>query len=281
MNYTNKFPSSYHDSCNERNKCNYNEFKYIGDCLEEDYYLGMEIEAFFLEDRKSNSWIKEDWELYHIKTNEIYEKTKDFLWLEQDCSLDNYCKYGLEFVTHPISSNLLINVEKGKTNYLKKLQIIKKNGYYTNEYCGFHVHVSLNQIIKNQLYSLFHFMFNKENEEFLIDLSGRSIDEFFEYSSNVWEEDSEDSIGYVVNNMFTYITDKNILCLDNPTLEFRLFTGTVDYLEMCANLEFVVSVLRWTRNKSSKNLLANEYCKYVSKREDLYPNINNRLKEVL
>lgn len=242
------------------------KFNFIG---EGKYYFGLELEVYYDINQRYSDMDEEWYGEYHHRINTLVDKNKDWLYVLSDGSLQGY--NGLEFVTHPIGIDYLLS--KG----LSLIDQIRLHDCECDESCGFHVHVGRRELNDNQMISLLHFMYNERNEDFLFGLSNRTMDKFDCWADPCWEEDI--SISEYVKNC-QYQTDKNIVCVNERSLEFRMFGGTVDKKQIQANIEFVLALLEYTSDKKSKNLLYGNFIAYVNRRQSLYPELYSFIRDL-
>jgi hypothetical protein len=147
-------------------------------------------------------------------------------YIKDDGSLNN----GFEIVTHPFT----LKYAK-KLKFSQLLKWLKDEGClsYGTGNCGLHIHTSRNYYTKEELIRLRSFFAICVNElkKFSFRKGDYSFCEFEEYNFNRFLREEQDGRYHALN-----------LNTEQPTIEFRLFRGTLKYERFMACLEFCQSI---------------------------------------
>jgi len=206
------------------------EYQEIG-ISKEGIYLGFEIEAVH-----DNYNLNEAIEQFNDICN-----FKDFDWqyyfhIEQDGSLNN----GLEFISQPLSFNVAYEIIPKITSCLKLA------GFYIDNSCGGHVHITRNALSMNKSVDILQFIEN--NKDFILDYSRRNKDNFNRWSP-FYNEDLK-ALEEIANEL-TYRERYHCINFNNyNTIEFRFFNGTLSHNHILANIELIKALLFYDINKT-------------------------------
>ena len=233
--------------------------------VDQKEYLGWELEV----------------EAPGIDVSEIGFTFKDRRWyFKQDGSLEE----GVEVVSHHMSFEY---VKKHRTDIDELLQGLKdaecKSGSTVT--CGMHIHVSKDAISDIQLWKMLDFF--RKNKPFIYKMSGRTIRKQLDRYASLSgiNKRTQPMMAKKYWDMANKYTAINIR--PNHTIEFRIFKGTLNSSKFFKNLEFVDSLVQWTKNESLERITIANYCEYVKENKKVYPNVlrymtkNNMLKRKL
>ena len=243
-------------------------------------YMGMEWEMELQEDstykRRKNKMVEdEDWvsdDRHRFFAAELGELTKDWGYCKSDGSL----KYGVEFVTHPIS------LKAWEQEYYSKLVVIKelmkKWGCKTKaSTAGIHIHYSrgnLGALVEKRICWL---MSQPKNHEFMRKFSHRNAENMQHWARQ--HSDWNNSIKSFEPDIEERYRIVNVCPAD--TIEFRCFGYTVDVDELMAYLHAVDSIVNYCRDHKNADIEnanivevityrnTEEMTKYLKKRRDL------------
>ena len=209
-------------------------------------------------------------ECYNNDSNFMYkimDKLPPFVYAKHDGTIE----YGFEVVSHPATWNWL------KQNYRKWENILnlRKVGFksFDTVTCGMHIHLSKNAFSSLHLYKILKFFY--ENKDFILGISQRHIDNLHRYAT-LSTQDSNDRL--VLKARYkTQREDKHtaINLLNEPTMEIRIFRGTLNPASFWKNLEFIKATIEWTRNISYQSITVSNFISYVKKHRKDYVNLYN------
>lgn len=176
-----------------------------------------------------------------------YARKETIAVMKEDASLD--C--GLEIVTIPLSYSLQKYVWKNICNTLSGIDGIKSHDTDT---CGLHVHVTKPRVLTPlHIGKLVVFLNLPENKNFLAAFARRSDNSYAKFEKKKLT-DHRGTERYEVLNL----TNTN-------TVEFRLFKGSLKLQTILATLDFVHSLVKYTKMCSTKALGHKEYLLWLTK----------------
>ena len=197
-------------------------------------YAGFEIEIELYEDT-------------YDKIQSIYDKYK-FIYTKYDGSL----RSNIELVTEPISIDLLLN---GKYHEIISTMLVelKQAGAFAegSTTAGLHIHVSRDLFTTGELYKLFTFFAVNKNR--IIEFARRHKSEV-----NQWA-----AIGTHEPLIRKIVTSRSherhsAINLNNlNTIEFRIFKGTLNPLTFWKNLQFIIAVKNFLKDKPMHKMFKN------------------------
>lgn len=230
---------------------NYNP---IGNPVDGIYY-GFEIET------ASDDRVLDLNKFYRITENE-FPNWNNYFHVERDCSISGY-----EFISNPLSKQVALEILP------KMIKLLKKSGFYVDNDCGGHIHITRTDKSKNRLFDMLSFLNN--NKRFVTLFSNRddySIDRW----ANFYNLDN-DKLKKVANEGYFNGRYKTINLMNRKTFEFRIFKGTLNISRLFANIEFIECLLNEEINGLSdfKDLM--EYKDKYSYLCDLIENIEDKL----
>jgi len=194
------------------------------------------------------------------------------------CKEDSTCF--VEIVSHPFSWNywLKYGQEVFKTLFLK-LRENNLAGYDTHD-SGMHIHASRKAIGSLNLVKIMHLIHNDDNYQFILEISQRNRERLHDWGRVGLDGDSWanlSSLCSMVDYAQNTIGRSVAVNLHNrATVEFRIFRGTLNYNTFCKNLEFVKSVIDWSRCTSldtAKHHSLESYLAHLKKHANNYENL--------
>jgi len=248
-------------SYNHKPQARFFSDSYIG----QKEYLGWELEV----------------EAPDVDISEISNAFRDKRWyFKMDGSLED----GVEVVSHPMS---FAYNRKHKADIDTLLQGLKDNSCKSGSTvtCGMHIHVSKDAISSIQLWKMLDFF--RKNKPFIYQMSGRTVRKQLDRYASLGgiNKRTQPRMAKKYWDMANKYTAINIR--PNHTIEFRIFKGTLNSSKFFKNLEFVDSLVQWTKNESLERITIANYCEYVKENKKVYPNVlrymtkNNMLKRKL
>lgn len=221
-NTCNDFVYSYHEWDGD--------FEPIGDS-KEGVYFGLELEVITysnINDCISN--------FIEICNNNNFNWQRYF-HIEEDGSLNN----GVEFISQPLSVDVLYMIIPKMTKYLKSAN------FDIDSSCGGHIHITKNNFTKSRMVDILQFM--ELNKDFIFDYSQRDMNRF-----NRWSPFFNTNLGNLENIALdnVYSDRYHVINFNNyNTIEFRLFRGTLSYRNILSNIEFIKALLFSDINKTN------------------------------
>jgi len=189
----------------------------------------------------------------------------DFVYAKSDGSLYN----GFEIVSHPTSYRWLMK-NKEKWN---ELLCCRKRGYrsFNTDTCGMHVHMSKNAFGNHHLYKFMKLFYN--NPQLIYKVSQRktkkNLDRWAQLKPTVpLKKVAKYKSMYNHDNRYTAISLYN-----HPTIEVRVFRGTLHPPSFWKNIEFCKCVYEFSYNNNEKYMTELNFRKYVKINKSEFPNL--------
>ncbi len=216
----------------------------------DNIYFGFEIET------ASDDKI-EDLERFIEYAQYDFPNWQDYFHIERDCSISGY-----EFVSQPLSYETLKEVIPTMTS------LLKKSGFYVDEECGSHIHITRTEKTESKLFDMLTF-FNS-NRRFTLLFANRTVEKMRDWS-NFYNNDINELKEIATSKSFSG-RYKVINLTNSKTLEFRLFSGTLTHQKLIANVQLIKCLINENINGLSdyKDLL-----NYKDKYKLLYQAIKN------
>lgn len=177
---------------------------------------------------------------------------------------------GLEIVTHPFSWKFYKN-----TNVFQTLFGILANEKWNaqSERCGNHIHITKNAFTSFHLFKFMRFFYNKRNRPFFKIMSARvnPDGDHCERYCKWWQEDAR-RLKNVVKRKRNMVPDKHgaVNLLNKETIEIRIFQGVDNIEDFSRNMEFVHSLIEFTREASAKECMLSKWLEFVTMRYNQY-----------
>lgn len=237
------------------------EFKHKKSDGKTPLYLGVELE---LENRTDENLIS-TWKL--LRKHAI---------IKRDGSVSN----GLEICTAPAS--LAVHEEEFKAFFEK----VKDLNLRAESNCGMHVHVDRSNLTELQIGKMLAFMYNKENIKFINTIAGRKDNNYcslkFEktFTSGLYfDGDTSKEYRKSLRRNASEGRYTGLNLTPAKTIEFRIFASTIVFEEFMRNLEFVQSMVDFTKPsavtvKSIKDYEKKEvYLNFLKENRKQYPRL--------
>jgi hypothetical protein len=221
-----------------------------------------------------------------LNSSKMYESTSyPFFFLKEDSSISGEGLYRCEIVTVPMS------MKAHKILWAELFQNISdKSDTSVENTNGTHIHVSRENFIDSHHKKNFIWFFNHPaHAGYLLDISEReTYEQMVRYSrfcmndpSNGTFIDSENTKASLFKNIERKVhTRESIVNTQKPkTLEVRLFKGVVSFSSLLKNIEFVDSVLEFTKERSAVQIIWPRYIQWLEK--ETQKNQYKTLKEFL
>ena len=193
-----------------------NKGKFTGNTL----YFGFELE---LENGREKEAIK------------LYKKHNDFIICKEDGTVND----GFEIVSTP--ATYPIHKERAESIFTiinKETKMVAKRN------CGLHFHISKNALTSLQIGKMLEFIFNPNNREFISHIAGRDNNSYAQIDKVKSITDiAPENFNAELCNRQEAINLKN-----KDTIEFRLFASTTKYDIFMTRLEFVKSLVDYTKS---------------------------------
>lgn len=168
-----------------------------------------------------------EWEVRGQKNPWLARRISKLHRCEFRCELDG--SVDLEFISQPMTLNYI--KKNFDALFVKALEIFKNKEMYTDDTCGAHIHVSRAAFLNYGVVNLLKFFQNKDNWSSLLWVSGRkSLHNHYCDYDNIPRAESQIWGGH---DRYSPINFNN-----KQTIEFRLWTGTLDLNRLMANFMF-------------------------------------------
>jgi len=200
---------------------------------------------------------------------------ENLLYCKSDCT----CL--VEVVSHPFSWNYWNKFGREMFQTLfSKLRENKLHGYDAPN-SGMHIHVSRDALKPYDILKIMSFVNNPENFQFILDISQRNRERLEEWANPYLSDDAWQNLPRIcqsVSMAMDYINRSSAVNLHNrPTIEFRIFRGTLNTMCFAKNLEFVKSLIQWVKVTSLDTVKGKDglksYLSFVAKNYNDYENL--------
>jgi hypothetical protein len=198
---------------------------------------------------------------------------------------------GVEFVTNPMSEQWY---KQNRQSIDETFGRWKHVGFRTDQFdtdhdrynCSMHVHMSKAAFSVGHLYKFVRFFYKIPMRKLVQVISGRDENEYaqfcpqdFKYSTRLAKEKKNVSENRysVINLIGGHWHERNMT--DAPTVEFRLFQGSMKPAIIHKNIEFLLSVYYFTRDNSITHITKKNYFKYLGTYKNKYRNLINFLND--
>lgn len=252
---------------------------------------------FGLEFELEMDWVKYNqnhWSELTIgkKMAECTPKDVEWGYVKHDGSM----KHGVEFVTHPMTEQFYV---KNRKTFNEIFAAWRKAGFRTDQWdddaepeprynCSLHIHMSKAAFGSAHLYKFVKFFYKTHMRKLVQAISQRDANKFAQFERADFRataqlaKDKENVSGkrFSVINLIGGHWHKNHN-EKSPTVEFRLFNGSTDQDIIHKNIEFMLSVFRFTRDNSITHITQKNYFKYLSANRNRYRNLINFLTDKL
>jgi hypothetical protein len=236
-------------------------------------YFGFELEI-----EANGSWISARESMADL----IKEKAGlDRVYVVQDGSLS----HGVEMVSYPFTWE---RFKKDRDHWTEVLQYCKSKGWESfftepGKTVGMHIHTSKAAWGTFQIYKMMEFMYNPAHRNFLKLIGQRESNQYCRWSNNdnnglaqlAKEKKNLDATHYNVVNL----NDKRSYNQSGggKTIEFRMFSGTLEPLHFFKNIEFVYALFCFTRDRSKKEMNHQDFLDYVINHRRTWPSLSEFL----
>ena len=200
---------------------------------------------------------------------------ENLLYCKSDCT----CL--VEVVSHPFSWNYWnkFGREMFKTLF-SKLRENKLHGYNAPN-SGMHIHVSRDALKPTDILKIMSFVNNPENFQFILDISQRNRERLEEWANPYLSDEAWQNLPRIcqsVSMAMDYTERSSAVNLHNrPTIEFRIFRGTLNTMCFSKNLEFVKSLIQWVKVTGLNTVKGKQglksYLSFVAKNYNDYENL--------
>lgn len=171
---------------------------------------------------------------------------ENFAICKRDGSLKGEGRYGFEICTNPAS--IPFHRQAWKNFFLNSFGARLS----TSERTGLHIHVSKDAISRLSAGKILQFIHNPENRKFLRKVAGRKSNQYANYDAELGIRDVKKRFDHyaAVNTSLSF------------TIEFRIFSATLNYDRFMSYLEFVDALIRFAsttdcaKSKNKRDFLA-------------------------
>ena len=197
------------------------------------------------------------------------------------CKSDSSLNYGFEIVSHPVTFDYF---KKNKEKFQKVLKDAKEFGFRSHDAgtCGMHVHVSKDGISNLQLFKIMDFIFS--NPSFIRVISNRTASQLETWASVdikqlVGGMEPEEKVQKLSNLAKRKAGGGRVAIniQNSATVEFRIFRGTLNWRTYQKNIQFVHSVIEFTKRNGLRNFLKENtlpaYLDFLANNQNEYPQL--------
>ena len=201
----------------------------------------------------------------------------NFFYCKEDSSLRN----GFEIVTHPFSWEWYNKNLKVFNDLLKELQ---KKGFtsFKEGTCGIHIHLSKEAFSTLHLYKFMKFFY--ENLGFIETISQRtrsSSEGNCQWGSTKETEETSSKKAVILKAKHKDQSNRYsaINLMPFPTVEVRIFRGTLHVPSFHKNIEFLQACFIWTQQISLQQVCITSFLEFLRKNNKTYKNLFDYLKK--
>jgi len=184
-----------------------------------------------------------------------------YYYLKHDGSLE----YGVEIVSHPATFEWLVS--EFDKNWKPVLNLRTKGlKSYTPGTCGIHIHMSKSAFSPYHLYKFQKFFFT--NKKFIQMIAQRDVQR--------WASLGEDAEKYLVAKAAGKTTSDKYTAVNisgGPTVEIRIFRGSLKERSFKKNYEFCHALYKYTKQESAMMLTGERFLAFVRENKKTYPNL--------
>jgi hypothetical protein len=196
---------------------------------------------------------------------------RDFIYNKHDGSLRDRGHMGFEVVSHPFSWNVY---KDNKEKWDKMLSFIRSGGWtsYKSGNAGIHIHMSKGAFTSFQLYKFLQFIYDEENRNFIVGIAQREPNEYC-----VFDERDRSSLPQVVKEKknqdpeFCKARHAAVSLMYTPTVEVRVFRGTLKTSSFHKNFEFCKALYEFTKSMPLNYMKADTFCEYLNENKNSKP----------
>lgn len=254
---------------------------------------------FGLEFELEMDWTKfyqNNWTERHIgkKMADCTPKDQKWGYVKHDGSM----KHGVEFVTNPMTEQFYVKRRPELNEIFAKW---KKAGFRTDQWdddkqrynCSLHMHMSKAAFTSGHLYKFVKFVYKAHMRKLVQAISQRDANEFAQFKKDDFRHTAQlakdkanvSGVRYSVINLIgghwhEHKRQRDGKC-ESATVEFRLFNGSTDPDVIHKNIEFMLSVFRFTRDNSITHITQKNYFKYLRDNRNRYRHLINFLNDKL
>ena len=195
---------------------------------------------------------------------------------------DGSISSGVEIASYPFSWDFF------KSNRFDKivdmLLLLKDYDYGASSDAGIHIHTTKKAWGTFQIYKLLKFFSNKRNREFLYQIGGRRSNMYCHFEEIDGEKsrkemaklkhkkDGENHYGYL--NLNTKDGQSNV------TIEFRMFSSTVEPYYFIKDFEFVKAMYDFTASNTLKRMTVYRFKRFVKGHKEDYPTLEMFIENI-
>lgn len=237
--------------------------------------------------------IEHDWRRLQLSERKVAELASRFIpngwgYYKHDGSM----KRGIEMAAYPMTWMWYRQHRKDITKMLEGVATQFKVDQWDTENerynCGLHVHMSKAAFNSSHLYKFVKFFYKLNMRPFVEAIAGRGENKYARYHpldakmTTKMAKDKNNPQGkrYAVLNMVGgHFHEKRDV--DSPTIEFRLFKGTLDPVEFHSRFDFLMSIYEFTRDESITMINKNKYLAYLANNRNRFACLLQILKNNL
>lgn len=189
----------------------------------------------------------------------IGEMGEDRVYIKSDGSLS----HGIEIVTHPHTYEEICNL--WRDNWTNRMRGLESHDTTT---CGFHVHVSRQNLTPLHIQKIIVFINAPENLELVTKVAQRK--------DTRWAKIADKQIGHCGHSHDRY---EAVNLSNSNTIEFRIFRGNTRTDRILKNIQFVHATVEFTRDRSYRDLSSKSFMEFVSANKREYKELHDFINE--
>lgn len=211
------------------------------------------------------------WELEVEREGNDLPEPPDFAWGSNDGSLDD----GVEYISHPMSWAWVKEHGAEVEGLLRDIARAGGESYNTDT-CGMHVHLSKRAFTSLHLYKFMKLIY--ENPVLTLAVSQR-MPEKLEAWAGLTKENPQELIGKALRKWGPAGRYVAVNLENAPTVEVRIFRGTLKWESFRKNLEFCHAAWAFSQAESLERMHSKLFVSWVGAEAKEYPNLNKFLQK--
>lgn len=200
----------------------------------------------------------------HLAQELLSLYTRDMIYCKHDGSLKDRGAMGLEIVSNPFSWNVY---KETKPKWDDMLAFIKKSKWtsYETGNAGMHVHMAKAAFTSFHLYKFMKFMYDEEHRPFFEMIAQRPPNEYC-----LFDERDRVNLPKVIKDKLNQDPNYNtarhgaVSLMYEPTVEVRIFRGSLNPMHFHKNIEFCKSVFEFALELPANKMNLSYYNEWLN-----------------
>jgi hypothetical protein len=234
--------------------------------------FGVELETELYDFSIREKWMRRD--TVAEKCKEIMGKT--YVYCKHDGSIGGGGQYGFEVVSQPFSWS---DYQTTKPKWEELMSWLRQIGWSSDRKppnsngCGLHVHLSKGSFNTFHLYKFLQFMYDENNRPLFNTIARRQPNKYCDY----YAADQAGLKGIAKDKINAdHMDDRRhaaVSLMYKPTVELRIFKGTLDPHLFSMTIEFCKAAYEFTKITSAKEMNVYSFINYLLAHPTGYENL--------